>query len=110
MTDNEWVAVDDLGLSEEYGGDCHLKYLSKLLPEHMHREERRCRDKTEKSFLFFVYFFFSLVSLLSLQTLETVVCTKGGIFTTKAGDTLIIGWPPLIATRLHRVTGWSARQ
>ena len=30
--------------------------------------------------------------------------------TTQAGDTLIIGWPPLIATRLHRATGWSARQ
>ena len=30
--------------------------------------------------------------------------------TTQAGDTLIIGWPPPIATRLHRATGWSARQ
>ncbi len=30
--------------------------------------------------------------------------------TTQAGNTLIIGWPSLIATRLHRATGWSARQ
>ena len=29
--------------------------------------------------------------------------------TTQAGNTLIIGWPPPIATRLHQATGWSMK-
>lgn len=34
---------------------------------------------------------------------------KGDV-TTQAGNTLIIGWPRLIASKLHRATGWSTRQ
>ncbi len=46
--DNVWVPANDLGSAKEYLGDSHSKYLSKPLPEHMHRENRRCCGKTKK--------------------------------------------------------------
>ncbi len=60
LTDNVWVLANELGSAKEYLGDSHVKYLSKPLLEHMHRENHRCCSKKKKYLRVCLFFFFFL--------------------------------------------------
>ena len=48
VSDNEWILAGNLGAAKEYVTEFHQKCPSKPLPENLHREKRRRRQKNQK--------------------------------------------------------------